>query len=73
MKTTLICWIHGDPHGNSYAIDIDRNKTIAHLKKAVVTESPNCFNGFDAYQLDLCLNYIPETEKAMNEFVFKDR
>jgi len=39
---------------------------------AIVTAKPNCFNGFDAPQLELCVANIPDTKKARNEFVFKD-
>ncbi|RPB23687.1 hypothetical protein L211DRAFT_235787 [Terfezia boudieri ATCC MYA-4762] len=72
METTLICWVHGDPSLAPFPIDIDWNKTIGHLKMAIVTVNPNCFNSIDAPQLELCVANIPDTEKAMNEFVFKD-
>ncbi|KAF8427968.1 hypothetical protein BGX38DRAFT_1334715 [Terfezia claveryi] len=68
METTLICWVHGDP--SSFAIDIDRNKTIAHLKNAILTANPNCFNGFDAPQLQLCLLTSPTPKKrGMSSFL----
>ena len=70
METTLICWVHGD--SSSFAIDINRNKTIGDLKNAILTTNPNCFNGFDADELQLCVAHIPDTNKARNEFVFKD-
>ncbi|KAF8423737.1 hypothetical protein BGX38DRAFT_548806 [Terfezia claveryi] len=72
METTLICWVHRDSSLAPFPIDIDWNKTIGHLKMAIVTVNPNCFKGFDAPQLELCVANIPDAEKAMNEFVFKD-
>lgn len=69
METTLICWVHGDPR--SFAIDIDRNKTIAHLQNAIVTYNPNLFNNFDSKDLQICVANIPDTKKARNEFVFE--
>lgn len=70
MGATLICCVYGDP--SPFPIDIDQNKTIGHLKQAIVIHDLNLFTGVAVRQLEICAANIPDTKEARNEFIFKD-
>ena len=51
-RLPLFCWIL-DQSDMSFAIDIEDNLTVYHLKKAIVTEKPLSFQGVEADELVL--------------------
>jgi hypothetical protein len=67
-KTSIFCWILGGD--SSFPVDIDTEKTIGHLKKAIVEEKPNSFRGIDPDELQVYVANIDDTEEAMESFSF---
>ena len=59
MMVTLVCAIVG-VQGNAFAIDIDTNKLVDHLKKAIKVEKPNDFKDVDADKLQLFLATVED-------------
>ena len=57
---TLFCWVLGDK--SPFAVDISPEKTIDHLKQAIVARKPNRFHGIDADTLMLWKKYIVSRE-----------
>ncbi len=53
MSITLLCLIKENMTASAFAIDIDREKLISHLKKAIKAEKQNDFAGVDADKLKL--------------------
>lgn len=58
---TLFCWVFGD--GNPFPVDISPEKTVGHLKEAIVAKDPDRFQGIGAYKLKLYKKIIPSEEK----------
>ena len=54
MMITLFCAIVG-VQGSAFPVDIDTNKSVGHLKKAIKVEKPNDFKDVDADKLQLFL------------------
>jgi hypothetical protein len=67
-KTSIFCWILGGD--SSFPVDIDTEKTIGHLKKAIVEENPHTFGAIDPRLLELYVANIDDTEEAMGSFSF---
>jgi hypothetical protein len=67
-KTSIFCWILGGD--SSFPVDIDTEKTIGHLKKAIVEENPHTFGAINPRLLELYVANIDETEEAMGSFSF---
>ena len=63
---TLMCWVFGDEY--PFPVEISLEKTIGHLKKAIVSEIPNRFHGIDAVQLVLWKAEILDEDEAINAF-----
>jgi hypothetical protein len=51
-ELTLFCWIL-DISDRSFPVDIGDDRTVGHLKDAIVKKNPVSFEGVDAYKLDL--------------------
>jgi len=51
-QVTLFCWVL-DESDRSLPVDIGDDRTIGHLKDAIVKKNPVWFEGVDAYELDL--------------------
>jgi hypothetical protein len=69
LVVTILCWVEGDR--SPFAVDIDSNKIIAHLKEAILDKKPN-LSITDASTLQLYLANIPDTKPGSIGFVFKD-
>ena len=67
---TLICWIFDDK--SAFPVDISPEKTIGHLKKAIVAEQPNRFHSIDAYTLMLWKAEILDEDEAIKAFDIND-
>ena len=50
MMITLFCAIVG-VRGKAFAIDIDKNILVSHLKDAIKAEKPNRLSDVDAHEL----------------------
>jgi hypothetical protein len=68
-KETIICWFYNDK--SSFHVDIDPEKTIGHLKKAILAQEPSILVT-TASQLKLYVANICDTKAVRKEFTFKD-
>ncbi|KAF8419537.1 hypothetical protein EV426DRAFT_272617 [Tirmania nivea] len=58
MLLTLFCLVQGTQ--TTFAVDIDRNKTVSHLKGAIKAEKLNVLAGIGAPNLRLWKVEIPD-------------
>jgi hypothetical protein len=66
---TLICLVHGDRVRRAFPVDVDKSKTIGHLKKLIKQELPNSFCDVDAKELALWKVSIPSKDgDALRDF-----
>ncbi|CAG8541901.1 9942_t:CDS:2 [Paraglomus occultum] len=64
---TLSCLLMGDdPYANVFTVDIDDNKLVSHLKKAIKQEQPQTFANVDSKNLKLWKVNIPLDEPEPN-------
>jgi len=49
----LFCLVEGDSLKNAFAVDINRNKLVAHLKDEIKQKNSNIFANIDAKDLQL--------------------
>jgi hypothetical protein len=66
---TINYWVHGD--ASSSNVDISPQKTITHLKKAILAEEPR-ISLTTASLLDVYLGNIRDTAEAMGAFSFNN-
>ncbi|KAF8925641.1 hypothetical protein BGZ58_000631 [Dissophora ornata] len=50
---TLFCLVDGESTSQAFSVEIDRSKTVGHLKKAIKAEKANNFHDVDADELTL--------------------
>ncbi|KAG0220939.1 hypothetical protein BGW41_007394, partial [Actinomortierella wolfii] len=50
---TLFCVVNEEATSNAFSVDIESNKTIAHLKELIKAKIPDTSNGVDAKDLSL--------------------
>ena len=62
MSITLLCLVKGNKTSNAFAVDIDREKLVSHLKKVIKAEKQNDFAGIDADKLRLWKKEIPDDQ-----------
>ncbi|RIA88757.1 hypothetical protein C1645_227446 [Glomus cerebriforme] len=53
MSIPLFCLFKGNTTASAFAIDIDREKLVSHLKDAIKAKKQNDFAGVDADKLKL--------------------
>ncbi len=53
MPITLLCLVKGNTIASAFAIDIDREKLVSHLKDTIKVKKQNDFAGVDADRLKL--------------------
>jgi hypothetical protein len=68
-KQTVICWIHNDDL--SFPVDIDLEKTIGHLKEAIVEKNPHPFRTINPCLLKLYVANIRDTKPARTRFAYQ--
>ena len=61
---TLFCLVHGEPIANAFAVDIDENMSISHLKKLIKSEKAPEFDDIDANNLVLWKVNIHEDDET---------
>src|SRR3954453_5142779 len=59
MFITLFCLVKGNTTANAFEVDIEKDKSISHLKKVIKAEKQNDFAGVDADKLRLWKVTIP--------------
>jgi hypothetical protein len=67
-KKTVICWFKNDR--NSFAVEVDPEKTTSYLKNLIVEENPQIFGTIQPRLYNLYLANIHDTEEAMGNFSF---
>ena len=60
MSITLLCLVKGNTTASAFAVDIDREKLVSHLKEAIKAKKQNDFAGVDADKLKLWKVEIPD-------------
>ncbi|RIA88557.1 hypothetical protein C1645_725866 [Glomus cerebriforme] len=60
MSITLLCLVKGNTTANAFAVDIDREKLVSHLKKVIKAEKAPEFDNFPADKLKLWKVTIPD-------------
>src|SRR3954447_9259865 len=60
MSITLLCLVKGNTTASAFAVDIDREKLVSHLKDAIKAKKQNDFAGIDADRLKLWNVKIPD-------------
>ena len=53
MPITLLCLVKGNTTASAFAVDIDREKLVSHLKDAIKAKKQNNFAGVDTDKLRL--------------------
>jgi hypothetical protein len=64
---TLFCLVHGDPVENAFAIDIERSKTISHLRELIKEKKAPEFDSVVADKLILWSVSISVDDTTMLE------
>ncbi|KAK3827341.1 MAG: hypothetical protein J3R72DRAFT_496365 [Linnemannia gamsii] len=59
---TVLCLADGESTSRAFFVEIDRTKTVAHLKKRMMTENPETFDGVDAKKLTLHRVFVATTD-----------
>ena len=62
MSITLFCLVKGNTTANAFEVDIEKGKSISHLKKVIKAEKQNDFTSIDADKLKLWKVTIPDDQ-----------
>jgi len=62
MSITLLCLVKGNILANAFAVDIDREKLVSHLKDAIKAKKSPVFDNFPADELRLWKKEIPDDQ-----------
>jgi hypothetical protein len=65
MSITLLCLVKGNTTASAFAVDIDREKLVSHLKKAIKAEKAPEFDNFPADKLKLWKKEIPDDQDVL--------
>ena len=76
MFITLVCLVKGDTAANAFAVDIDSEKLISHLKYAIKANKAPMFDNFPAdaikvWKVEICVddnqlsNYLPQNKDEL--------
>ncbi|GET63117.1 kinase-like domain-containing protein [Rhizophagus irregularis DAOM 181602=DAOM 197198] len=73
MSITLLCLIKGNTTASAFAVDIDREKLVSHLKDAIKEKKQNDFAGIDADRLKLWKVSIPgDQDDQLRNLILQD-
>jgi hypothetical protein len=53
MSITLFCLVKGSATANAFEVDIEKDKSVSHLKKVIKAEKAPVFDNFPADELKL--------------------
>ena len=59
MSITLFCLVKGNTTANAFEVDIEKDKSISHLKKVIKAEKAPEFDNFPVDRLKLWKMSIP--------------
>ena len=62
MPITLLCLVKGNTTTSAFAVDIDREKLVSHLKDAIKAKKAPEFDNFPADKLRLWKKEIPDDQ-----------
>jgi hypothetical protein len=62
MSITLLCLVKGNTLTNAFAVDIDKEKLVSHLKEAIKAKNPQTFANVDAKDIKLWNVKIPDDQ-----------
>jgi hypothetical protein len=62
MSITLFCLIKGNTTASAFEVDIEKDKSISHVKKDIKAEKQNDFAGIDADKLRLWKKEISDDQ-----------
>jgi hypothetical protein len=60
MSITLLCLVKGNTTANAFAVDIDGEKLVKHLKETIKAKKHKTFHGIEADKLKLWKMEIPD-------------
>ena len=60
MSITLLCLVKGNRTANAFAVDIDSEKLVSHLKEAIKGKNAQTFANVDAKDIKLWNVKIPD-------------
>src|SRR6266542_2176954 len=73
MPITLLCLVKGNTTASAFAVDIDRQKLVSHLKDAIKAKKQNDFAGVDADKLKLWKVTIPgDQDDQLRNLILQD-
>src|SRR3954447_23557217 len=73
MSITLFCLVKGNTTANAFEVDIEKDKSISHLKKVIKAEKQNDFAGVDADKLKLWKVTIPgDQDDQLRNLILQD-
>src|SRR5437764_643483 len=73
MSITLFCLVKGNTTANAFEVDIEKDKSISHLKKVIKAEKQNDFAGVDADRLKLWKVTIPgDHDDQLRNLILQD-
>ena len=62
MSITLFCLVKGNTTANAFEVDIEKDKSISHLKKVIKAEQPQTFANVDPKDLKVWKVTIPDDQ-----------
>src|SRR4051794_27189980 len=62
MSITLFCLVKGNTTANAFEVDIEKDKSVSHLKKVIKAEKAPEFDHFPADKLKLWKVKIPDDQ-----------
>src|SRR6266496_2494591 len=73
MPITLLCLVKGNTTASAFAVDIDREKLVSHLKDAIKAKKTPEFDNFPADKLKLWKVTIPgDQDDQLRNLILQD-
>src|SRR6266498_2417976 len=73
MPITLLCLVKGNTTASAFAVDIDREKLVSHLKDAIKAKKAPEFDNFPADKLKLWKVTIPgDQDEQLRNLILQD-
>src|SRR6266542_4822471 len=73
MPITLLCLVKGNTTASAFAVDIDREKLVSHLKEVIKEKNAQTFANIDAKDLKLWNVTIPgDRDDQLRNLILQD-
>ncbi len=73
MSITLLCLVKGNMTASAFAVDIDREKLVSHLKEVIKEKNAQTFANIDAKDLKLWNVTIPgDRDDQLRNLILQD-